>query len=221
MDSVPEGFALGDPLSPYLFIVVEDLLQQMVLLASQQGLLQHPIVDSLPCPVLQYANDTFLVIKADPIQLTHLKALLDQLSSFTGLHINYDKSTFVPIGVEPSLAPEIAQLFGCQVSSFPQTYLGLPLNSTKLRLVDHRPLVAAVESYIPGWCGKLLSPSGRTVLANAVLGARAVYAMCSTLLHKGTIETIEAKRRAFIWTGDTTCAGGGTMQGSLGPGLLE
>ena len=184
-----------------------------------QGLLQHPIVDSLPCPVLQYADDTLLVVKADPDQLAHLKALLDQFSSFTGLHINYDKSTFVPIGVEPSLAAEMAQLFGCQVSSFPQTYLGLPLNSTKLRLADHRPLVAAVESYIPGWCGKLLSPSGRTVLANAVLGARAVYAMCSTLLHKGTIEAIDARRRAFIWTGDITCSGG-AMQGCLGACLL-
>ena len=203
-----KGLRQGDPLSPYLFILVADLLQQMVLSASMQGLLQHPIVDSLPCPVLQYADDTLLVVKADPDQLAHLKALLDQFSSFTGLHINYDKSTFVPIGVEPSLAAEMAQLFGCQVSSFPQTYLGLPLNSTKLRLADHRPLVAAVESYIPGWCGKLLSPSGRTVLANAVLGARAVYAMCSTLLHKGTIEAIDARRRAFIWTGDITCSGG-------------
>ena len=98
-------------------------------------------------------------------------------------------------------------------------------NSTKLRLAglaDHRPLVAAVESYIPGWCGKLLSPSGRTVLANAVLGARAVYATCSTLLHKGTIEAIDARRRAFIWTGDITCSGGGNARllGSLSVGIV-
>ena len=54
----------------------------------------------------------------------------------------------------------------------------------------------------------MLTPSGRTILANAVLGARAVYAMCSTLLDKGTIEAIDARRRAFIWTGDNSCTGG-------------
>jgi hypothetical protein len=32
--------------------------------------------------------------------------------------------------------------------------------------------------------------------------------MCSTLLHKGTVEAIDAKRCAFIWTGDATCTGG-------------
>ncbi|CAN6169230.1 unnamed protein product [Urochloa humidicola] len=71
-----------------------------------------------------------------------------------------------------------------------------------------QPLVAAVGAFIPGWCGKVLTPSGRTILANAVLGARAVYSMCSVLLLKGTIEAVDAQRRAFIWTGDTSCNGG-------------
>lgn len=186
-----------------------DLLQEMILLASQQGLLQHPIVDSMSCLVLQYANDTLLVVRADHGQLSHLKVLLDCFSSLTGLHINFDKNTFVPIGLTPDLATDLAQIFGCQVSPFPQTYLGLPLNTTKLRFADHHPLIAAVDSYIPGWCGKLLTPSGRTVLANVVLEARAAfYAMCSTLLHKGTVEANDVKRRAFIWTGDATCTGG-------------
>ena len=100
-----------DPLSPYLFILVADLLQQMILLDSQHGILQDPIVDSLPCPALQYADDTLLVIKADTVQLQHLKALLDHFSSFTGLHINFEKSTFVPIGIELSLASELAHIF--------------------------------------------------------------------------------------------------------------
>lgn len=180
----------------------------MILLASEQDLLQHLIVDSMTCPVLQYADDTLQVVKADQGQLTHLKLLLNRFSSFIGLHIHFDRSTFVPIGITPTLASELAQIFGCQVSSFPQTYLGLPLNTTKLRLANHQPLIAAMGSYIPGWCGKLLTPSGRTALANAVLGARAVYAMRSTLLHKGTVEAIDAKRCAFIWTGDATCTGG-------------
>lgn len=39
-------------------------------------------------------------------------------------------------------------------------------------------------------------------------GARAVYAMCSTMLLQGTIHAIDARRRAFIWTGDSSCNGG-------------
>ena len=32
--------------------------------------------------------------------------------------------------------------------------------------------------------------------------------MCSILLPAGTIEAIDKKRRAFLWTGDSTCNGG-------------
>lgn len=202
------GLRQGDPLSPYLFIMVADLLQQMIGRAFALGQLCHPLVDDLLCPVLQYADDTLIVLKAVPAHIMHLKSILDSFASFSGLHINFDKSTFVPIGLSQPEACHMASILGCPVASFPQTYLGLPLSIHKLRLVHAQPLVNAVSSYIPGWCGKLLSPSGRTTLANSVLGARAVYAMCSTLLLKGSIKAIEAKHRAFIWTGEESCSGG-------------
>ncbi|PUZ38363.1 hypothetical protein GQ55_9G190100 [Panicum hallii var. hallii] len=46
--------------------------------------------------------------------------------------------------------------------------------------------------------------------------------MCSTLLHKGTVEAIDAKRCAFIWTGDATCTGGQCKAAwDLNKGLLS
>jgi hypothetical protein len=69
MGFLADGFNAGracDRETPLpLFILVADLLQHMILLASEQGLLQHLIVDSTPCPVLQYADDTLPVVKAD------------------------------------------------------------------------------------------------------------------------------------------------------------
>jgi hypothetical protein len=67
--------------------------------------------------------------------------------------------------------------------------------------------VQAVDRYILGWCGATLT-SGCTILANAVLDTRAVHAMCSILLPKGVVKAIDARRRAFIWTGESTCHGG-------------
>ncbi|CAL4971761.1 unnamed protein product [Urochloa decumbens] len=202
-----KGLRQGDPLSPYLFIIVADLLQQMILAASRAGELLHPIAPDLPCPVLQYADDTLIILSAQPSQISRLKQILDSFSAMTGLHINFDKSTFVPIGIPQSEAQAMASILGCAVASFPQTYLGLPLSCHKLRLNDMQPLVKAVQSYIPGWCGSLLSPSGRTILTNAVLGARVIYAMGSILLLGGTIHDVDATRRAFLWTGDSSCNG--------------
>jgi hypothetical protein len=46
------GLRQGDPLSPFLFNIGADVLQQLLLQASHDGLLLHLLVDDLPCPVL-------------------------------------------------------------------------------------------------------------------------------------------------------------------------
>jgi hypothetical protein len=45
---------------------------------------------------------------------------------------------------------------GCQPSSFPQTYLGLPLCPHKLRFSDYRPLLDTFDRYLSGWKAKML-----------------------------------------------------------------
>ena len=52
----------GDPISPYLFILVADVLQ--VLIKKTQAI-RHPIVENAGCPVLQYADDTLLLVRGE------------------------------------------------------------------------------------------------------------------------------------------------------------
>ena len=133
------GLHQGDTLSHYLFILLADTLQRLILRISQHGDICHPLDPSLPCPVLQYVDDTLIILQGDLGQLTYLKAILDTFSSFSGLQINFDKSTFVPINLSEVLAKQMAALLGCQVSSFPKPYLGLPLTPTKIRFSDLAP----------------------------------------------------------------------------------
>lgn len=90
------GLRQGDPLSPYLFIIVADVLQNVIQRASAKGDLKHPFVDSLPCPVLQYVDDTLILLRGDVSSIASLKTVLDSFSQATGLEINFHKSTFVP-----------------------------------------------------------------------------------------------------------------------------
>lgn len=97
-------FRQGDLLSPYLFIIVADVLRAMVTHSFQQGFLAHPLIDDEPPAVLQYADDTLILLRASRDNLTHLKQLLDSFALATGLIINYNKSTFVPLHVDETEA---------------------------------------------------------------------------------------------------------------------
>lgn len=194
------GLRQGDPISPYLFIIVADVLQRLIRKASEEGTLCHPVNPTLPCPVLQYADadDTLIIAKGDARSMGVLKGILDDFSAATGLTINFHKSTFVPVHVDEDEVLRMASGMGCAVSHFPQTYLGLPLSPHKLRVADYRPLIDSFDRYLSGWKAKLLSTGGRLILVNVVLGGLTIYFMSSHLLPKTVIERLFARRRAFV-----------------------
>jgi hypothetical protein len=83
-----------------IFVLATELLQILVNRAAAQGLLWPPILQQgEDYPIVQYADDTLLIMQANARQLFFLKALLRSFSDSTGLKVNYSKSQILPINV--------------------------------------------------------------------------------------------------------------------------
>jgi retron-type reverse transcriptase len=69
------GARQGDPLSPLLFVLAADLLQSILNKAKDVRIIQIPLSTSpnQDFPVIQYADDTILIMEACPRQLFFLK----------------------------------------------------------------------------------------------------------------------------------------------------
>jgi hypothetical protein len=77
-----------------MFLIITDLLHQMI--THEDSGLEHPLPPKLPTPVIQYADDTLIVLPACPQQLRRwLKEILDAFATTMSQHINYHESTFV------------------------------------------------------------------------------------------------------------------------------
>ena len=137
------GVRQGDPLSPLLFILAADLLQSIVNKACECGILWLPLPSNCgpDFPIIQYANDTILIMEACPRQLFFLKVMLNSFAESTRLHVNYHKSNLYPINVMDQKMEILANTFHCKIGSMSFTYLGLPLGLKKPNLGAFLPLI--------------------------------------------------------------------------------
>jgi hypothetical protein len=206
------GVRQGDPLSPLLFVLAAELLQILVNRAAAHGTLQFPITrhEGEDFPIVQYADDTLLILQADENQLLSLKDLLSDFAISTGLKVNYSKSQILPINVSAEKMNTLANVLDCKVGSFPFTYLGLPMGTTKPRVEDFTPLMDRIERRLTS-CSSLLSYTGRLEMVNTVLSSTATYAMCSLKLPKGVIDNIDRARKQCLWRGQSQQKKGGNL----------
>jgi hypothetical protein len=130
--------------------------------AHSQGFLQLPIpsYDNAGFPIIQYADDTIILLKASQKELLCLKALLETFAQSTGLRVNFAKTGMVPINLSPEKTKIMAGVFGCKVQSMPFTYLGLPMGSTKPRVEHYAPLMNRAERQLTS-ISSMLTYAGR------------------------------------------------------------
>ena len=196
------GVRQGDPLSPLLFVLAGDFLQTILNGARQKN--QFTLIISIPSddefPILQYADDTLIFLKADLNELNTLKDILTKFATSAGLRVNLQKSMMVPINVSEERLQILASSFGCAKGNLPFTYLGLPLSTSKPTVADFWPLVSKCERRLVAF-SSFLNEAGRLELTNAVISALPTYAMCTFLLPKTVIKQINKYRKHCLWRG--------------------
>jgi hypothetical protein len=114
----------------------------------------------------------------DKDQLEALKGVINKFFISTGLQINFGKSHMVPINLPEDLASQLAADFGCQIGVMPFTYLGLPLGTTKPRIIDLMPLACRLERRL-ACSSSFLSQGARLQLINSALASRPLHFQCS------------------------------------------
>ena len=171
------------------------------------GIIPH-LVEGGDVSLLQYADDTILVLPACPQQALVLKNILTYYATSVGLKINFHKSTIIPINCAADRCEQLVRIFGCVIGKMPFTYLGLPMTIRKQTTSQFQRLVDRVRSCLPHWKAAMMPKSGRALLISFVLCAIPVYSMLARDVPPKMGATVAKICRGLLWCGKNEAPGG-------------
>ncbi|KAL0293592.1 UNVERIFIED_CONTAM: hypothetical protein Sradi_6927600 [Sesamum radiatum] len=157
------GLRQGDPISPYLFVLVMESLHLLIKHKIQNDdIFQHHWrCKELGIINLCFADDLLLFCKADIHSATVLHDILQNFGVLSGLHANAQKSQVLFSKSATQVQQQIQSIFGFPQGTLPVRYLGVPLITSKLSLADCAPLILKIEARIAGWNQLNLTYAGR------------------------------------------------------------
>ena len=131
------GLRQGDPLAPFLFLIVAEGLAGVVRIAVEKNLVESLEVGAQKVKVnmLQYADDTLFLCEANFKSVCNLKVILHCFELASGLKVNFSKSRIGGVGVDHTVIQQYAAILNCEVMKTPFKYLGLLVGESQASLV--------------------------------------------------------------------------------------
>jgi hypothetical protein len=173
------GVRQGDPLSPLLFCIAEDVLSRSITKLVSDGkldLIKGTRHSKVPSHTF-YADDLMVFCKGKIAGLKALKDLFTSYAQQSGQVINTSKSTIYSGSITQGRLNIIVNLLNFNLGSLPFNYLGVPLFKGKPKSIWLQPIADKIKSKLSSWKASLLTMAGRLQLVRAVIQSMLIYSI--------------------------------------------
>ncbi|GJY05617.1 RNA-directed DNA polymerase, eukaryota [Tanacetum coccineum] len=193
------GLKQGDPLAPYLFLLVMESLHLSVSRAIEAGIFKGIKIDStLNLSHLFYADDVVFIGEWSPSNLSGITNILHCFSLLSGLSINLKKSNLLGVGVRSEYVKDAAVNLGCLTMKTPFKYLGVMVGGICATSQAWEDTIGKLKARLSNWKLKTLSVGGRLTLLKSVLGSTPIYNLSIYKAPKSVLHSMESLRRNFF-----------------------
>jgi len=198
------GVRQGDPLSPLLFCLAEDVLSRSISKLVEDGKLQQikgTRNTAVPSHSL-YVDDLMIYCNGRSSGLQALKELFDKYALNSGQVINTTKSTLFSDSIPTARMAQIFNLLNFKIGSIPFNYLGVPIFNGKPKVCHLQSIIDKIKLKLSNWKASLLSMAGRVQLVRSVVQSMLSYNISIYSWHVSLLKDLEKSIRNFVWSGD-------------------
>ncbi|KAJ0855327.1 putative RNA-directed DNA polymerase [Helianthus annuus] len=200
-----KGMRQGDPISPFLFIMVMESLSCLIDKAEEVGVFSGIRLpnDGPKLSHLFFADDALIIGEWMESNAFNIIRILRCFHVCSGLKINLGKSKLFGIGVDHGEVEALADVVGCKQHVLPFKYLGLMVGANMNRVNNWRLVYDIFESRLALWKSALLSFGGRITLIRSVLESLPNYYFSLYKAPAKVIRDLECLMKKFLWGGSS------------------
>jgi hypothetical protein len=193
------GLRQGDPLSPSLFILAQDVLSRALIHGIKKEELF--VTTRAACPShLMFADDIVIFANAKRKSIVNFMTVLDQYQRCSGQKLQLEKCKFfLPTSAPRERVRVVRDTTLFSRGTFPLIYLGVPVGPGKCLTSHFQTLIDRVQAKAQGWQANLLSEGGRLILIRHVLASMPIHMLAVANIPATVLSKIESIVANFFW----------------------
>ncbi|XP_058769485.1 uncharacterized protein LOC131643311 [Vicia villosa] len=195
-----KGLRQGDPLSPFLFVLVTEALAGLMRKAEEQGIYRGFKCNGVEdVSLVQFTDDTVLIADGKSDNFWAMKVVLRGFQLMTGLTINFLKSKLYGSNVCEWLMEAGSDFLNCDRDAYPFKYLGVKVGDSPRKVSMWRDLIEQLKKRLATWKGMHLNMVGRVTMINVILNAIPIFSLSFYRAPDSVIKEIRKIQSNFLW----------------------
>lgn len=202
--STNRGLQQGAPISPYLFILMVEVLGRSLRKAKEEGhIIGLKLARDSDCYTHhQFVDDTILMGKVDKKEARKLNDILSHYEETSIQKINLQKIKLFVLHSSQVKRRKLANIFGCQSSELPSVYLKMLFFEGRIKASYWKNLINKIQRKLVGWKNQMLSYVGQLSLIEHTLLSILIYLVLVFKILVSIAKRIDRLCREFLLSGE-------------------